>query len=199
MSDDGLVSRHLNRRLSRPLARLLARTPVTPNQVSVISFLVGLAALPAYVLGWNLVGGLLAQAFSVLDGADGDLARLKGMATPFGAFLDAVLDRYGDAAIILGMTIWAQTHEPHPFPWLVGFLALVGCLMIPYTRARAEASTSVRFREGFAALFTHDMRLFLIMLGSLVGQIYATLFLLALSTNIIVAYRLLVVRRGYRS
>lgn len=198
MSDDGLISRHLNRRLSRPLARLLARTAVTPNQVSVVSFLVGLAALPAYALGWNLAGGLLAQAFSVLDGVDGDLARLKGMATPFGAFFDAVLDRYGDAAIILGMTMWAQAHETYPFPWLIGFLALMGCLMIPYTRARAEASTPVRFKEGFAALFTHDMRLFLIMLGSLIGQVYATLLILALGSNAIAMYRLRVVHREQR-
>lgn len=198
MSDDGLISHHLNRRLSRPLAGLLARTAVTPNQVSVVSFLVGLAALPAYAQGWNLAGGLLAQTFSVLDGVDGDLARLKGMATPFGAFLDAVLDRYGDAAIILGMTMWAQAHEPYPFPWLIGFLALVGCLMIPYTRARAEASTPVRFKEGFAILFTHDMRLFIIMLGSLIGQVYATLLLLALGSNAIAMYRLWVVHREQR-
>ena len=97
---EGLVSRHLNRRISRPLARMLARTPVTPNQVSVASFAIALGSMALFLGGHNVWAGLAAQVSSIIDGVDGDLARLKNSATRFGGFFDAVLDRYADVAIL---------------------------------------------------------------------------------------------------
>lgn len=72
---EGLVSRYLNRRFSRPLARLLTRTPATPNQVSLASFAIAMGAMALFLTGHNIWGGVAAQASSVVDGADGDLAR----------------------------------------------------------------------------------------------------------------------------
>ena len=74
---DGFVSRHLNRRVSRPMARLLSHTPVTPNQVSIVSLGVALGSFLCFVYGYHIIAALLAQASSVVDGVDGDLARLK--------------------------------------------------------------------------------------------------------------------------
>ena len=87
---------------------------------------------------------MLAQVASVVDGVDGDLARLKRATSAFGAFFDAVLDRYADAGIIAGMAVWAWRHESYPATGLVGLLALLGALMISYSAARAEASTGRR-------------------------------------------------------
>jgi phosphatidylglycerophosphate synthase len=195
MSYDGLVSRHLNRRFSRPMARWLARTGLTPNQVSFLSFLIGFSSLPAYALGGNVLGGLLAQLSSVVDGVDGEIARLKAMESSFGAFFDAILDRYADAAIVLGMILWAQRYEARPEAWFFGFLALSGSLLVSYSRARAEASTTVEFRSGIPSLFSRDVRLLMVMIGSLVGQVCLTLALLAVFTNLIVLHRLLYVWR----
>ena len=83
-----------------------------------------------------------------MDGADGDLARLKGMSTRFGAFFDAVLDRYADIAILAGLTYWSLAFEdrgPTAVVALAGLLAMVGSLMLSYTRARAEASLGLAF------------------------------------------------------
>jgi phosphatidylglycerophosphate synthase len=187
--DEGLVSRYFNRRASRPLAQLLSRTRVTPNQVTAASFAVALGAAIAFAAGELVVGGLLAQASSVLDGVDGDLARLKNRTTAFGAFFDAVLDRYADTAILLGMMLYMG--EPYTRAWLVGLAALVGSLMVSYTRARAEANTGVRFQTGFASFATRDMRLALVCLGALTGAIFWTLVALAALTNAVVLVRIL--------
>ena len=90
MTYDGVVSRYLNRPLSRPAARALAHTPVTPNAVTGFTLLLACVAGAALALGWNVAGGVGIQLVSVIDGVDGELARLKNMATRFGEVFDAV-------------------------------------------------------------------------------------------------------------
>ena len=90
---DGYISKHINRRLSEPIARLLAKSSVTPNQMTWAAFGVALLAFISFILGQNIVAGLLVQLSSIVDGIDGSLARLKGMTSEFGGFLDSVLDR----------------------------------------------------------------------------------------------------------
>jgi phosphatidylglycerophosphate synthase len=195
---DGLVSRHLNRRFSRPMARALARTPVTPNQVSVVAFLTALASGAIFALGIAPLAGLVAQVSSVVDGADGDLARAKGMSSRWGGIFDAVLDRYADVAILGGMTIWAVQHEDWPGAAVAGFLAVLGSLVISYSRARVEASTEVALSDGLLGLASRDVRLLLVFLGALVGQAYWTLVILAALTNVTVAWRLLYLKLSLR-
>jgi len=187
---DGFVSRHINRKLSDPLARLLARTRLTPNQATWISFGTAVLAFVGFIIGQNIIGGILAQLSSILDGVDGGLARLKGMASPFGSFLDSVLDRYADALIVLGMTLWSLANESYALTWLVGFLAVVGTFAVSYSRARISPGYRSRFDSGFLSLASRDIRLFLVMLGSIIGQVYFTLLLLAVLTNAVVGYRL---------
>ena len=190
---EGLVSRYLNRRMSRPIARLLARTPVTPNQVSLASFAIALISLGLFLGGHNVWAGLAAQASSVVDGVDGDVARLKSMATKFGGFFDAVLDRYADIAILAGLAYWAYAFQPDVSPRLavsLGLLAIAGALMVSYTRARAEASIAIRFEGVAGSLADRDMRLLIVMAGAVLGQALFTLALLALMSHALVMYRL---------
>ena len=197
LPQEGLVSRHLNRRLSRPLARWLARTPVTPNQVSLASFAIALVSLGLFIGGYNLWAGLAAQVSSIVDGVDGDLARLKHATTRFGGFLDAVLDRYADVAILAGLAYWSIAFEDRwssGFVGVVGLLAIVGALMVSYTRARAEASLGMTFHGLAGSLASRDARLLLVMIGALLGQALATLALLALLTNGVVLWRLVLAR-----
>ena len=100
MTYDGIVSRYLNRPLSRPLARALRRTPLTPNTVTSFTLLLALASGGAMAAGWNIAGGIAIQAVSVIDGVDGELARLKNMATRFGGVFDAGSDRDSGEAIM---------------------------------------------------------------------------------------------------
>ena len=192
---DGFVSRHLNRRISRPLARLLGHTPVTPNQVSIASLVVALGAFFAFVYGSPIAGALLAQFSSIVDGVDGDLARLKRMTSAFGGFMDSVLDRYADALIILGVTIWAAGDDNRTYVWLAGFWALAGTFAVTYTRARTDEASRLLFDRGIASAASRDVRLLVVMIGGLAGQGLATLLVLALLTNQIVLLRMFLARR----
>jgi phosphatidylglycerophosphate synthase len=187
---DGFISRHINRRLSEPVARLLARTPVTPNQATWVAFGIAAASCAVFTLGLNIVGGILAQLSSIADGVDGGLARRKNMSSQFGSLLDAVLDRYADAAIVLGMTLWSLARETYPAIWIVGFAAIVGTMIVSYSRARVSAEYRSVFDRGFASIASRDIRLFLIMLGGVTGQVYFCLLLIACLTNGVVLYRL---------
>ena len=191
---DGFVSRHLNRRLSRPLARLLAHTPATPNQVSIASLGLALACFGCFAYGYYITGAFLAQASSIADGIDGDLARLKKMNSAFGGFMDAIFDRYSDSLILLGLTIWAA-GDSGILIWVVGFWALSGTFTVTYTRARIDISATRSFDRGITSVASRDVRLLMVMVGSLLGQGLATLVVLAALTNIVVLLRLLAARR----
>ena len=192
---DGFISRHLNRRVSRPLARLLSHTPVTPNQVSVASLVVALAAFVGFAYGYYIAAALLVQASSIVDGVDGDLARLKHMTSAFGGFMDSVLDRSADAFIIMGLTIWAAGDDLRTHVWITGFLALAGTFAVTYSRARIENVQPGAFDRGVTLAASRDVRLFLVMIGALAGQGLATLIVLAALTNSVVLMRLFTARR----
>ncbi|MDP2727427.1 MAG: CDP-alcohol phosphatidyltransferase family protein, partial [Dehalococcoidia bacterium] len=178
------------------LARWLAQTPATPNQVSLASFAIAMGSLGLFLCGQNLLAGLAAQTSSVVDGIDGDLARFKGTGTPSGAFLDAVLDRYADVAILAGLALWSLAFESkglRELTLLVATLAIVGALMVSYSRARAEASLGAAFQGLPGFLASRDTRLFLVMLGAVLGQGLATLSILAVLSNGAVLWRLALV------
>jgi len=187
---DGFISKHINRKLSEPIARMLARTRLTPNQATWGAFGIAALSFASFVMGYNILGGILAQLSSIADGIDGSLARLKGMSSAFGSFLDSVLDRYADALIVLGMTLWALSHEGYPLVWLVGFLAIVGTLSVSYTRARVDPEHRLIFDRGLPSIASRDIRLLLIMLGGISGQVYFCLLAIAILTNLVVFYRL---------
>lgn len=196
---DGIVSRHLNRRISSPMARVLSRTSATPNQLTVVTFLLAIVAFGATATGWNIAGGVLIQVVSVVDGVDGELARLKKMSTRFGGVFDAVTDRYADAIMIGGMTIFAVRFEDLPNPEFVGLLALAGALSVSYSRARIEASfagtpTLAGGNDSVFGLASRDVRSLLAAIGTVAGQCYWTLIILAVASGMTVAFRLIHLR-----
>jgi len=195
---DGYVSRYINRRISDPIAKILARTGVTPNQISWAAF--GLAALSflSFIYNWNITGGLLAQLSSVIDGVDGSLARLKGMSSSFGGFLDSILDRYADILILLGLTMWSASNEVYPYVWLLGFLSITGTIGVSYSRARVSAELQHHFDRGFLSLASRDIRLFIVMIGAIIGQGYFCLIVIATLTHLIIISRLIFAYRHLR-
>jgi CDP-L-myo-inositol myo-inositolphosphotransferase len=192
---DGYISKHINRKMSEPMARLLAKTQVTPNQMTWAAFGIALLSFVSFILGYNIIAGLLVQLSSIVDGIDGSLARLKGMTSEFGGFLDSVLDRYADILIVLGLTLWSLSHETYSGIWLAGLLAITGIICISYTRARISPNHRHLFDKGFKSLASRDIRLFLIMLGAVIGQAYFCLIVLAVLTNVVVFYRLIYMYR----
>jgi choline kinase/phosphatidylglycerophosphate synthase len=169
---DGPVSRLINRRLSVPVSWLLVRLPVSPDVLSAISFLIGLAGAILLGLEQGLIGGVLVQACSVLDGVDGEVARLTLRAGPRGTLLDGYLDRLGDAAICAGLGVWAAA-EGASMTWVVLLVvaATTGAMLSMATKDRVAAlglEPPSERRIGWL-LGGRDGRLFLIFVLSAAG------------------------------
>jgi phosphatidylglycerophosphate synthase len=192
---DGPISRYLNRRFSRPIARVFAHTPVTPNQVSIAAFAMGLAALALLAIGRNIEAAVLIQSSSIVDGVDGDLARAKNAASTFGGLFDAVLDRYADAAIAGGMAWHAFNNEDAPGPLIVGFAAIVGFILVSYSRARLETEGGREIASDLLGLASRDVRLLALAFGAALGQCWWTLLVVAILSYATVAWRLWRFRR----
>ena len=124
-------------RLFSPLIQALARTPVTPNMITVAGTLgVAAAALAMFPIGWLFPGAATATVFIFTDMLDGQLARIKGSSGKYGAFLDSTMDRFGDAAIFGGITIWFMRSD-HLLA-VVSLFCLAGGMSVSYVKARAE-------------------------------------------------------------
>lgn len=185
---DGPVSRYLNRPISTRITRHLLRTGITPNHVSFFSFI--LAMLGAFLFfsgGYiNLVtGAILAQVASIIDGCDGEIARLKFQATEFGGWFDAVLDRYADAFLLLGLTYYIYLTDNNILYIIIGFLAIIGTFMNSYTADKYDGLMKRKLGQGEHYFrMGRDVRIFIIFLGALVNQPLLILVLIALLMNV---------------
>jgi CDP-diacylglycerol---glycerol-3-phosphate 3-phosphatidyltransferase len=126
-------------RLLTPVGEALARTPITPNMITVIGTVgVSGAALSMFPIGELFPGAFTATIFVFTDMLDGLLARIKGNSGPFGAFLDSSLDRVADAAIFGGMVIWFFRGGHNPLLGCVTLFCLACGFMVSYVKARAQ-------------------------------------------------------------
>nr|AAU82725.1 glucose-1-phosphate thymidylyltransferase [uncultured archaeon GZfos19C7]QNO53526.1 bifunctional IPC transferase and DIPP synthase [Methanosarcinales archaeon ANME-1 ERB6] len=193
---DGVVSKCINRRISKKVSERLVNTNLTPTQITIISFLMALASAAFFFLGeykYLVIGGILAQASSIIDGCDGEVARLKFLITDYGAFVDSILDRYADAIIILGLIFGYWRLKVGISVWTIGLFAVLGSFMISYTNARYEGVFE-KPGGGRGIPVRRDMRLFIIMVGAFLNQVLALLLLLAILTNVEVVRRVLSIK-----
>lgn len=131
--------RPLFAKLLTPLGQALARTPVTPNMVTLAGTVgVAVGALWLFPTGHLFAGTLVCWGFAMFDMLDGLLARVKGASGGWGAFLDSTLDRIGDAAVFSGLAIWLARGGHQWGLAGVALYCLVAGNMVSYARARAE-------------------------------------------------------------
>lgn len=140
-SSDRFVLKWIKLNLSaRITPKLLRVSWLRPWVITIFSMAFGMAAGLSFAAGWGVLAGLLSAISQVLDGVDGQYARLTGTQSSAGAFLDSVLDRYSDGFLLLGLIIF-NLHQGIP-GWLlfiVGAFALIGSGLVSYTSARAES------------------------------------------------------------
>jgi 1L-myo-inositol 1-phosphate cytidylyltransferase / CDP-L-myo-inositol myo-inositolphosphotransferase len=128
---DGFMARHVERPISLTISRLLAPTAITPNQMSLISIVVGLCGAPFFLSGLaslQTIGALLFLAHSILDGCDGELARLKFEESRLGGVLDFWGDNVVHAAVFACMAIGWSLAAGAGWPLLLGAAAVLGAL-----------------------------------------------------------------------
>lgn len=127
--------RHFFAWLMRPLWQTLARARFPPDVITKLSVAIAFGAAVAVAGGRFALGGWLFLGSGLLDFLDGRIARATDTATPGGAVLDSVLDRYVEASFLIGLC-WYYRND---WALFAGLLALAGSLLVPYVRARAEA------------------------------------------------------------
>ena len=172
--EDGFISQSMNRPLSRRLSVALSRTPLTPNHITLLSFFmallgaVGLATTDPRI--W-IAGGILIQIASIVDGCDGEIARIKFLQSPQGAWLDTVLDRYSEIAIGLAVTFAASQLHDAAWVWPAGFAATASFLMASYVTKEFQ----LRFQRPYPnnlmnKLKRRDLRILVIAVGAVLGH-----------------------------
>ena len=130
-----------------PLVKLLIKIGFTPNGVTIIGFLLNVGVAVIFIaggeegnrgdlsyVGW--AGGLILFA-GLFDMLDGQVARIGGMSSAYGALFDSVLDRYSESVMFLGICYYLVAHH-YFLSSLFAFIALIGSMMVSYTRARSE-------------------------------------------------------------
>lgn len=183
------LTRYLYRPVSRPLAARLASTRATPIQLTLVSAVLVLAGAVAWAYEAYLAGVILVLVGQIADCMDGDLARVTARTSGAGAFLDSVLDRVTDAALIVGIA-FARLDDAA----LAMGLALTGALVTSYARARAQ-SLGVDAPEGIG---TRDTRLLVLMIAALLARPIAGLWVVAGLGFVTAAHRTLWAMRALR-
>jgi len=177
-------------------ARAAHRIGLTPNMITGIGIVLAFLSALAYAK-WQshplilLLATVLLLLSGFCDALDGIVARLFGQATVFGGFLDSVLDRYADAAVYIGIIVGGLCDP------LWGMIALIGSLLVSYSRARAEAAGTKMESVGLAE---RAERMIILLVASLIAIFWQPtivmnvgVFILAILSNFTVLQRSLYV------
>jgi phosphatidylglycerophosphate synthase len=202
---DRFLLKWIKCRLSARITPRLVRVKwLRPWMITASSAGLGVLAGGAFAMGLGWLAGLLGGFSQILDGVDGQFARLTGRQCVSGAFLDSVLDRYSDGAMVIGLTIYL-IRSPASLPlWQVvvsGSLALLGSNLISYSDAVAE---NLEIQLGKPTLASKGTRMTVMVLsgfGSLIWALMPAVALgyLALHANVVVATRVLKAQRSSSS
>src|SRR5579863_2086353 len=130
-----------------PFVKVLIKLGLTPNAVTTIGFALNLGVAVIFIIGaeegnrgdLSYVGwaGALILFAGLFDMLDGQVARLGNMKSTFGALYDSVLDRYSELIMFLGICYYLVGHH-YFLSSIFAFIALIGSMMVSYTRARSE-------------------------------------------------------------
>jgi CDP-diacylglycerol--glycerol-3-phosphate 3-phosphatidyltransferase len=168
-----------------PTASLLSRIGLGANALTIIGCLMNIGVGIVIATGRLRLGGALLIVASAFDALDGSLARQIGRPTRFGAFLDSVLDRVSESAILLGLAVWYM-GQPGMIEEILAYIALVGSMLVSYTRARAEG-LQIECKVG---LFTRVERCIILIAALLLNLTGPALWILAVGTMLTTIHRI---------
>ena len=167
-----------------------------PWMITLVSAGLGIVAGFLFALGLGFAAGLTAALSQILDGVDGQFARLTGRASRAGAFMDSIIDRYADGAMVIGLVVYLARSPLFESLWVLlvaGALAVIGSSQISYSSARAEC---LGIDLGSPTLISKGTRIVTIAIAGLCTPIWqgmpaVALLYLLLHTNVVVVRRLL--------
>jgi CDP-diacylglycerol--glycerol-3-phosphate 3-phosphatidyltransferase len=184
------------------VAGIFQRLGISPNQLTLAGLLLQAGVAAVIALGYLPLAGILLIFSAVFDAFDGALARMTGRTSRFGAFFDSTLDRYAEAVVLFGLLIYVGGQPDSRTEVLLIYAAVVGSLLVSYTRAKAE-SLGIPCTEG---ILTRAERVALIVIGLLLSGwqpvaalpnvLTIVLWVLAILSNITAVQRVLAVRKA---
>jgi CDP-diacylglycerol--glycerol-3-phosphate 3-phosphatidyltransferase len=190
------------RNIAAQVVRPLANLGISPNTFTLIGLLLSLVTALIIGKGFFIAGGLLVLFTGIFDLFDGATARVRNLATTFGAFFDSTLDRYSEAITLSGLLFYALFHPSMQDTfWISGniqiwmiiliYISIVGSLMVSYTKARAEG-LGIECKTG---LLARPERVVILAAGLLFGitAIMWALALLAVFSNVTAIERMIAV------
>jgi CDP-diacylglycerol--glycerol-3-phosphate 3-phosphatidyltransferase len=180
-------------RVADPVARLLVRARVRPNQLTVLGLGVSVVAAYAFAQGRLRIGAALLAVAGLFDFFDGSLARLANRVSAFGAFLDSVVDRYSDLVVLLGIVLYYERVGETAGVFFT-MATLIGTIMVSYTKARSQ-SIGVSCEIG---LMERPERIIVLVAGGAFHLLFAAMIALAVLTNLTALHRIFYVRRVSR-
>jgi CDP-diacylglycerol--glycerol-3-phosphate 3-phosphatidyltransferase len=180
-------------RVADPVARLLVRARVRPNQLTILGLGVSVVAAYTFAHGRLRVGAALLAVAGLFDFFDGSLARLANRVSAFGAFLDSVVDRYSDLVVLLGIGLYYERAGETGGVFFT-MATLIGTIMVSYTKARAQ-SIGVACEIG---LMERPERIIVLIAGGIFHLLFPAMIALAVLTNLTALHRIFYVRRVSR-
>ena len=175
------LTRYVYRPVSIPAASLLAKTRITPTHVTYVSALLSFGGGAAFAMRAYVLGAVLTLLGSITDCIDGDLARASGSTSKSGSYLDHVLDRWTDAALIIGLTFSDLSEYAS-----IGIFALVGTFMTSYARTKAQAVGT----DAEVGIASRDARMLVLVIAGLTGFIFYGLVVVAVLGLATALYRM---------
>ena len=177
-----------------PLARILLRMHVTPNQVSIAGAVLNVATGALVIAGRPIAAAILYLAAGAFDVMDGLLARLANRATPFGAFLDSTLDRVSEGVVFTAVA-YTFAAQGQALEAALVVLALLGSLLVSYTRARAE-SVGCACEVG---ILTRAERVPLLAVGLFFGLLPEVMYVMVVLASVTVIQRVFHTHQALRA
>jgi len=168
------------------IVRWLALSKIHPNVLTFLGLLINISAAALFAQGsfkWAAVVVILAGLFDMVDGR---VARATKQVTRFGGFFDSVVDRYSDLALFMGLLVFYASINRF-FYIVLTAIVMTGSVMVSYTRARAENAIS-KCKVGF---LERPERVVLIIIGALFDRMAATLWVIAVLSNLTVVHRMI--------
>jgi CDP-diacylglycerol--glycerol-3-phosphate 3-phosphatidyltransferase len=168
------------------IVRGLALSKIHPNVLTFIGLLINVGAAVLVAGGsfrWAAVVVIVAALFDMVDGR---VARETNQVTKFGGFFDSVIDRYSDLALLVGLLVYYASINRFFYVVLTA-VVMTGCVMVSYTRARAECVIPL-CKVGF---MERPERIVLFIIGALFDRMAPVLWVIAVLSNVTVAHRML--------
>jgi CDP-diacylglycerol--glycerol-3-phosphate 3-phosphatidyltransferase len=167
------------------IVRGLALSRIHPNVLTFLGLVINIGAAALLAVGQFRWAGAVIIGAGLFDMVDGRVARETNRVTRFGGFFDSVLDRYSDLALLVGLLVWYGSIN-RPFYVVLTAVAMSGCVMVSYTRARAENSIPT-CKVGF---MERPERVVLMIIGALFERMSPVLWTIAVLANLTVIHRM---------